>query len=383
MRDVFVLGVGQTPVSEQTDSNIRDLGTAAVREALKDAGLIEVDALYVGSMFSALFSRQQLLAALIAQGAGLAGVEALTVEAACASGAGAVRMGCLAIQAGVHDVIVACGAEHMTLLDKESTKSALANATDWNMEGRNGENILSLNARLMTLYMEKYGVTSSAFCPFALNAHDNSVTNANAVFRHQIREADYYNSPVIAGPLRRLDAAPVCDGAAAIVLGSERVKSRHAPTVRIRASTVGTDVAALGSRQDPLRLEAAISSCERAYRQSGLSHTDIDLFEAHDAFTILTILSLEAAGFSEAGHGFEPGQTGAIRLDGQIPISTMGGLKARGHPVGASGVYQIVDAYHQLMDRAAENQVEGARIAMTQSFGGLAITAITHILERT
>jgi acetyl-CoA C-acetyltransferase len=386
VRNVFIAGIGQTPVSKQATEEVRELGARAVRSAIQHSTLEAPTALYVGNMLSGMLSEQQQLGALIAQAAGIPGIEAATVEAACGSGGAAVRWGVMAIQSGSHDLVVVCGAERMTHAPKERTTRALATASDFEKEGSRGATFVSLNARLMQAYMDTYKVDNRAFAPFAINAHFNANRNPNALFHKVIDEKAYLEARHVDGPLRLFDVSPICDGSAAIVLVSDElakeVKRHGQPLVQIRASSVGTDTLGLDDRERLLRLAGVERSSKRAYEQAKLKPEDIDLFECHDAYTVMSVLSLEAAGFAAEGKGYQLGLDGEIRVNGKLPITTMGGLKGRGHPVGATGVYQMCEAYLQLTGQAGENQVKGAEIAMTQNIGGTGATVTTHILER-
>ena len=386
MRNVFIAGVGQTPVSKQSTAEVRELGASAVRAAIQNAHLEGPTALYVGNMLSGLLSEQQQLGALVAQSSGLAGVEAATIEAACGSGGAAARFGVMAVQSGAHEVAVVCGIERMTHAPKDVTTRALATASDWVTEGSRGETFVSLNARLMQAYLDTHKVEDTAFAPFAINAHRNADANPNAFFHKRIDDGVYRASRKIDGPLRLFDISPICDGAAAVVLVSEdvakRLVSEGHPVVKVRASAVGTDSLGLDERDKLLRLAGVERSAKRAYEQAKLKPTDIDLFECHDAYTIMSVLALEAAGFAPEGRGYTLGLEGDIFREGKLPITTMGGLKGRGHPVGATGVYQLVESFLQLTGGAGDNQVKDATVAMTQNIGGTGATVITHLLER-
>jgi acetyl-CoA C-acetyltransferase len=381
MRDVFIIGIGQTPVGEHWDLGLRELGAIAIDKALEDAGVESVDALYVGNMLSGTVNGQENLATLLADAAGLLPAEAFKVEAACASGGAAVRAATLAVAAGAYDVAVAVGIEKMTDGLAGTVAAGLATASDQDYEASHGFSFVALSALIMRRYMHEHGRSRKDFAPFALNAHKNAVGNENAMFRDPIGAADFARSPEVASPIGVLDAAPVCDGAAAVVVCSrDRVASRH-EAVRIAASAAATDTIALGSRRDILTLASARHSAERCFAASGFAPEQMDLFEAHDAFTIITALSLEACGFAARGEALRLAEEGGIALGGIIPLSTAGGLKARGHPVGASGAYQIVEASLQLRGRAGVNQLARARRALTQSVGGHGSVAVTHILE--
>ena len=381
MRDVFIIGAGQTPVGEHWDSGLRQLGATAIRGALDDAGLESVDALYVGNMLSGCVNDQENLATLLADAADLLPAEAWKIEAACASGGAVVRAAALAVAAGAHDVAVAVGIEKMTDGVAGSVSAGLASASDQDFEASHGFTFVGLSALMMQRYMHEHESTREEFAPFALTAHRNAVANDNAMFRKPISAEEYLASPTVASPIGVLDAAPICDGAAAVVVcAREAIQPSHQP-VRIAASAAATDTISLGARGDILRLGSAAESASRCFRASGFAPEEMDLFEAHDAFTIITALSLEACGYAPRGEALRLAANGCVEPGGCIPISTAGGLKARGHPVGASGAYQIVDAVTQLRGRGGSNQLEKARRAITQSIGGHGSVAVTHILE--
>jgi acetyl-CoA C-acetyltransferase len=386
VRNVFIAGVGQTPVSKQSTDGVRQLGAAAVRAAIQNSRLDGPTALYVGNMLSGILSEQTQLAALVAHHAGLPGIEAATIDAACGSGGAAARMGVMAIQSGAHDVIVVAGVERMAHAPKEQITRALATASDWDKEGSHGATFVSLNARLMQAYMDTYKVDNRAFAPFAINSHRNANRNPNALFHKEIDAATYHNARDVEGPLKLFDVSPICDGSAAVVLVSEEIAKRLVregqPVVKIRASAVGTDTLGLDDREKLLRLAGVERSAKRAFEQAKLKPSDIDMIECHDAYTVISVLSLEASGFAAEGRGFTLGAEGDIRTEGRLPITTMGGLKGRGHPVGATGLYQLVEAFQQLTGSAGANQVKDPRLAMVQNIGGTGATVVTHILER-
>ena len=387
MNDIYIIGAGQTPVVKQTGSTVAELGAAAVREALASCDGAAPTALYAGNMLSGILSYQQQLSAMVANAAGLRNIEALTIEAACGSGGSAAHVAMMAVASGMHDCVVCVGIEKMGHADKDKTTAGLATASDWDQEGGKGETFVSLNARLMAAYMERYGVDHHAFAPFAITAHNNASSNPYALFhRKPLDLATYEASKIINGPLRLFDASPICDGSAAILIANEQVamqmKARGQRVVRIRASTIAIDAVGLDDRADMLIPEGVVASSRRAYEKAGVGPEDIDIFELHDAYTVMSILSIEGAGFAAPGEGWRLGADDRISLAGDLPIATFGGLKSRGHPVGATGVYQMVETYLQLAGMAGANQVEGARIAMTQNVGGTAATVATHILER-
>jgi len=383
MRDVTIVGIGQTPVGELWNHSLRQLGHDAIRAAMTDAGIEHADALFVGNMLSGELAGQEHLATLLADFVGLRGIEAAKVEAACASGAAALRVGTMAVASGMADVVIVAGVEKMTDTLPTETTAGLATAADQEYEVAEGATFLALNAMLMRRYMYEYGVPHEAFAPFPVNAHNNAVSNPNAMFHIALTAERYTRAAVVAPPINIMDSSPICDGAAAVVLVPAERADEYGlgkRKIRIAASASAIDTLAVHDRSDPLFLEAAYLSSHKAYALAGLTPADIDLFELHDAFSIMSVLSLEACGFAGRGQGIGLGESGAITRDGKIPITTMGGLKARGHPVGATGLYQVVEVVQQLRGEAGENQVPHAHIGMTQNIGGSGATIITHIL---
>ncbi|MGB8644971.1 MAG: thiolase domain-containing protein [Anaerolineae bacterium] len=381
MYDVSISGVGQTPVREHWEKSLRELAVDALLAALHDSHLEQVEAIYVGNMLSGEIIGQEHLGALIADQAGMCGVEALKLEAACGGGAAAARMGYLAIASGQYETVAVVGVEKMTDMSIATITAGLAMAADGDYEAAQGISFVALNAMVMRRYMYEYDLVEEDFAPFDMNAHANAVNNPYAMFHRPITLEALRRARMIADPISLLDSAPICDGAAALILSrADGLNSGRERAVRIAASAVATDAVALHDRKDPLWLTAAELAARKAYAQAQVQPSDIDLFELHDAFSIVAPMSLEAAGFATRGTGVYVGRDGEIGINGRVPISTMGGLKARGHPVGASGVYQIVEAATQLRGEAGANQVPNAHVAMTQSLGGVGTTAVTHIL---
>jgi acetyl-CoA C-acetyltransferase len=386
LRDVFIVGASQVPVNKDADVRDRHLGATAVRAALADASVpaARVEALYVGNMMSGMLAQQQQLGGLIADYAGLDGIEAVTIEAACASGGAAARMAYLTVAGGIHEIAVVCGVERMTHVDRDTVTRALATAADWELEGIGGESFLSLNAQLMRAYMQKYGARAEDFAPFAINAHRNALTNSNALLRKPIDRADYLASRIVADPIRLFDASPICNGSAALVLASADAAATlgRRPSVLVAASAAATAPLALARRADLLHLSAVEASTRQVLEQARITRGDVDLFELHDAYTIVSVLTLESAGFAAPGTGAEVAAEIGMGLDGELPLATFGGLKARGHPVGATGCYQLVESYLQLTDSAGANQVRGAEHALVQNIGGTGATVVSHLLRR-
>ncbi len=377
MREVAVVGIGLIKVEKQSDLSLRQMGVEVIRQAMESARVDEVDALYAGNMLADELQGQKHIASLLASEAGLVGVEALQVRAATATGAAALRMAYLSVASGESDVAIAVGVEKMS---SAPATPALAKALDAEWEVPTGATLISQNARLMQMYMERYNVPYEGFVNFAINAHRNAMTNPYALFHKEVTPEVVLQSRIVNAPLRLYDCSPICDGAAAVVLApADQARAFTDMPVRILASAVATDYFRIEDRPDPLALEAARMSAMRAMRRANVHRRDIDFFEVHDAFSIMAALILEAAGFAKRGEGWRLAAEGEIFREGRIPIATMGGLKARGHPIGATAIYQTAEIVLQLTGRAGPNQIPNARVAMLQSVGGAAATVLTHI----
>lgn len=386
MRKVAIIGIGQTPVEEQWNKSLREIAGDAVFAAMLDSQRETVDGLFAGNMLSGMLSRQENLGALIADWVGLQGIEAVKIEAACGSGAAALRMAMMAVSSGEMESAIAVGVEKMSEMRGGEITAALATAADADYEGVQGVSFVALNALVMQRYMYEYGWKHEHFAPFSINAHANAVNNPFARLQEAITEKDYARARMICTPINLLDASPTGDGAAALIVVPEaslasngRLSSR--PVITIEGSGSATDTLAVHDRRDPLWLSAAEKSASKAYAQAGVMPQDIDLFELHDAFSIMSALSLEACGFAERGQGPRLGLDGEITLTGRIPVATFGGLKARGHPVGGTGIFQIVELVQQLRGDAGKNQLEKAKIGMAQNIGGSGATIVTTILK--
>ena len=382
MREVAVQGIGQTPVEEHWERSLRDLAVEAGLAAMRDAGVDRIDAVFVGNMLSGQVARQENVGALVADWMGQRGAEGFKVEAACASGAAAFRTAYLAVASGALDAVLAVGVEKMTETSGAETTAALATAADADYEGMQGVTFVGLNALIMQRYLFEFGWKHTDFGAFSINAHANGARNPNARLREPISERDYARARMICEPINLLDASPIGDGAAAVLLlPADKVAPGPRARILVAGSAAASDSVAVHDRKDPMFLSAAYASARKAYSQAGVDPSQIDFFELHDAFSILSALSLEACGFAQRGQGPRLALDGAIRLDGKLPICTQGGLKARGHPVGATGMYQIVEVAQQLRGEAGANQLSKARIGMAQNIGGSGASIFTHILK--
>ncbi len=385
MRQVAIIGIGQTPVQENWEKSIREIAGEAVFAALLDAQYEYVEGIFIGNMLSGMLSKQENLGSLVADWVGLKSIEAFKVEAACGSGAAALRMALMAVASGEIDSAIALGVEKMSETKGAETTSALATAADADYEIIQGLSFVAINALVMQRYLYEYRWSHIDFAPFSINAHANAVHNPNARLREPITQSAYARARMISDPINLLDASPIGDGAAALlIVPASQARSQPGlsrPTITIAGSTSATDTLAVHDRKNPLWLRAAEISAKKAYVQAGVSPTEISVFELHDAFSIMAALSLEACGFADPGTAPRLGLDGAITPTGKIPVSTCGGLKARGHPVGATGIYQIVELVMQLRGEAGFTQVANARFGMAQNIGGSGATIFTHILK--
>jgi acetyl-CoA C-acetyltransferase len=381
--DVIIAGIGQIPVGEHWDKTLRELATNAILPALADAAGVTPQVMYVGNMLGVSASRQANLGALLTGHAGLTGLEGLTVEAADASGGAALRAGYQALLSGAVDAALVVGVEKWTDVIGPESETFLSQMLDADYEAAQGLTPLSLAGLLFHRYLQEYDAERNAFAGFPEAAHANGATNPNAMFQRAMREGAYARAADAAEVLSLFDVAPYADGAAAVVLVREDAlpEGWDRPRVKIIGSSLVTDTLSIHDRPAPLVWEAARLSVERACRAAGVLPGDMDFFEYHDASSLHAALSLEAAGFASQGQGWMLANPDVIGLTGQIPVATFGGLKARGHPLGATGVYQAVEAALQLRGAAGANQVKDARLGMIQSLGGMAATAVTHVLS--
>jgi acetyl-CoA C-acetyltransferase len=383
MADVVIAGIGQTEVGEHWDIGLRELAFAAIQDAVKDAGGLKPQALFVGNMLAPNLSNQAHLGALISDYAGLVGIEAVTVEAAGASGGAALRQGYLAISSGMADVTLVIGVEKLTDKIGPGVDAALSTASDSDFEAMQGMTPTAQAALLMKRYMHEYQVPGDGFAGFALTAHANGAGNPCAMFRKAITPETYAKAEIVSEPLNLFDIAPNADGAAAILLTRRDLLPRNFahPLVKIAGSASLADTLALHDRKDPLYFDAAHLSAGKVIKQADITLDQISFFEYHDMFSIYAALQLEAAGFAIKGKSWKLAADGEIGLKGRIPCATMGGLKARGFAGGATGVYQAVEAAAQLRSEAGANQIAGAKYGLIQSMGGPGSTVVTHLLE--
>jgi len=384
MRDVAVIGVGCTEFGERWGTSFRDLFVKAGALALEDAGVTgeKIDALYVGNMSAGRFVEQEHIGALIADFAGLATnhIPSTRVEAACASGGLAFRQAVIAVASGMEDVVVAAGVEKMTDVGTGASVDMLASAADREWEGFAGATFPGLYAMIANDYMHRYPLTREQLAEVAVKNHENGSKNPIAQFRNRITVDTVLSSSLVADPLRLFDCSPITDGAAAVVVVPlERAHEFTDSPVKVLASAQASDTIALHDRRDISTLDATVAAGKRAFARAGLTHKDIDLVEVHDCFTIAEICAIEDLGFCKKGEAGRLTAEGATALNGDLPVNTSGGLKACGHPVGATGIKQICEVVTQLRGEAAGRQVD-AEVGMAHNVGGTGATVVVHIL---
>jgi acetyl-CoA C-acetyltransferase len=381
MREVAVVAAGMTRFGELWSSSLRDLMVEAADEALKGAGTDRVDSIVVGNMSAGQFVGQEHLGPLMADYLGLAGVAATRVESACASGGASLRAAFLEVASGASDLVLAAGVEKMT--DGGDTTAVLATASDQETEAYHGITFPGLYAMFARAHMQAYGTTEEDMAWVAVKNHRHGAKNPKAQFRREVSVEDVLASAMVSEPLRLLHCSPISDGAAALLLCPLDQASKFTDRpVQIIGSGFATSSMALADRKDPAFLDAVAASADKAFKMATVGPKDIQLAEVHDCFCIAEIGCIEALGFVEKGKGGEAAKSGLTALGGKIPVNTSGGLKSKGHPVGATGIAQAIEVVEQLQEKSGERQVDGARIGLTQNMGGSGASSVVHIFKR-
>ena len=387
MRSVSIIGVGCTKFGERWDASLRDMIAEAGVMAIEDAEITgeQIDALYVGNMSGGRFIEQEHIGALIADCAGLSRlhVPSTRVEAACASGGLALRQGVLAVASGYSDIVIAAGVEKMTDVSSGTAADALAAAADREWECFFGATFPALYAMMAKLHMRRYGTTQTQMAQVAVKNHHHACMNPIAQYHMEITVDDVLKSPMVADPLHVLDCSPISDGAAALVLApTENVRRFSEAPIKIVGSAQASDTLALHDRRDLTTLDATVHAGRAAFAQAGIQPRQVDVAEVHDCFTIAEILAIEDLGFVEKGQGGKATEEGMTALGGRLPINTSGGLKACGHPVGATGIKQAYEIALQLRGLAGKRQVDEAEVGLAHNVGGSGGTALVHIFTR-
>jgi len=382
-RDVAIIGQGMTKFQEHWDRGVRELAAEAITEALQDATISheQVQALFVGSM--GRFGGQEHIGALVADYTGLTPIPATRVEAGCACGALAMRSAFLAVLSGLYDIVVACGVEKMTdLTDSGDLISALGAASDQEWELQAGLTFPAVYALMARAHMAKYGTTKEQLAMVSAKNHKNAVNNPKAHFRREFTIQQILQAKMVCAPLGLLDCSPVSDGAAAIVIADSEIAETHECPVWIRGSGHASDTIALQDRPTITNIPAAQVAARKAYEYAEISPDEVDVAEIHDNFTIGELMGLEDLGFVPEGQGGIATEAGETQIEGgKLPVNTSGGLKARGNPIGATGIAQAIEIMLQLRDNAGKRQVEDVEVGLTHSIGGSGATAIVTLLS--
>jgi len=383
LADIVVIGAVQTKFGELWDKSLTDLLAEAQLKALDDAHIVpeDVDELFISNMCGESFSGQQHLGALSSQILGVS-IPSIRIEGACASGALAVRFGIQALASGMAQVVMVCGVEKMSDVNAGTVTTSLMGASFQEVEQFSGATFPSMFACVARRYMKIHGLTREQLAHVSVKNHKNGVLNPDAHFQREVTVEHVMNASMIADPLTLLDCSPVSDGAACVILSTgEFAKHRNLNSIKVCASAVATDTLNLGWRDDIISFQATKKAGKKAFEMAGLAPSDIDMVELHDAFSMAEIIALEDLGFFESGQAGAATAKGLTALQGKLPVNPSGGLKAKGHPIGATGVGQVVEVVKQLRGACGKRQVKNVRTALTHSMGGIGGTVAVHIFQ--
>lgn len=384
MSDIVIAGIGQIPVGEHYTLDLRSMGVRALTKAMHDSGDLKPDALYIGNLLSSMISHQSNLGALFTDYARLDGIESYTIEAAGASGAGALRQAVLAIRSGYADTVAVLGVEKWSDLVRSEAEAAIMQEMDFDYESIPGLTSTGQAGLIMQRYLYEYDLPRDALSGFAVLAHANGANNPNGLFRDPVTPESYARSGMLCDPLNMYDGATYADGAAALILTrrDKLPKNFPHPIIRLTGSGASTDSLSWHDRHEPMAFSAAARAVNNAAEEAGIPPGHVSLFELDDPFSIYAALTLEACGLADRGKAWQMARDGAFAINGRMPILTMGGCLARGNPIGAKGIYQVVEAVTQLRGMAGANQVPNPHSALVLTLGGPASTAIAHVMER-
>ncbi len=384
MRDVAIIGIGINKWGELWEKSLRDVFVESALDAVDEAGVDSIDSMYVGCMTPGLFNGQEHLGSLLADYLGVTPIPATRVESACASGGVALRSAMLEVASGMNDIVLAGGVEKMTDVGGGEATYALGTAADQNYECFQGITFPGLYAMMANAHMHKHGTTREQLAAVSVKNHRNGAKNPNAQFRREFTKEQIIDSVMVADPLRILDCSPVTDGSAAVILcpldKAESIAQKE--YVRITGSGHATDKIALSSRDSLTEMDATETASRKALEMADRSIEDIDVAEVHDCFSIAEVIVTESLGFFEKGEGGKAADDGRTALDGEIPVNPSGGLKSKGHPVGATGIGQVIEIVKQIRGEAQERQVDDVGVGLTQNMGGSGGSALVHIMEK-
>ena len=382
---VAIIGIGMTKFGELWDKSFRHLIVEAGTKAIHDSKVPpkEIDGLFGGSMSSGQFVQQEHIASLTMDQSGLLPNPAMRVESACASGGLALRSAIMAVKSGMHDMVVAGGAEKMTDVLGSRSTGALATAADQEWEAFYGATFPGLYALIARRHMHEYGTTEEQLAQVAVKNHSNGAKNPNAQFPFEVTLEKVMSSSKVSEPLKLLDCSPISDGAAAVIVASEEKAKEYCDNpVWIVGSGQASGTLTLADRPDICTLDATVNAAKMAYKQADVTAKDISCAEVHDCFTIAELCAIEDLGFCKKGEAGKLTEQGETSLKGSIPINTSGGLKSKGHPVGATGIAQAIEATLQLRGKAGDRQLKNVEYALTHNVGGSGGSAAVHIYSK-
>lgn len=383
MRRVAVIGVGVTKFGKH-DRTSTELFAEAARDAIVDAGVDPraIQSLYYGNVTGGESERQLHMGPLAASLLGLPTIPTTRFENACATSHAAFRHAVMEIGAGVSDVVLVGGAERILHVPTEHATEYFAYCSDASFEQPTGLTFPGVFALIARAHMDKYGTTEEQMAHVAVKNHRHGVHNPKAQFRKEISLETVLKSPYVADPLKLFDCCPFTDGGAAVILASEEVARRMRRPVWVLASEAATDTMFMHEKRDLSRVTATERAAAAAYRRAGRGPEDVDVVELHDCFTIAEIVATEGLGLFEPGMGGPAAEKGWTSIGGKFPVNVSGGLKSKGHPIGATGAAQIAEIVTQLRDEAGPRQVSGARTGLTHTLGGNTATVLVSLFGR-
>ena len=380
---VCILGAGSTKYGK-LDENIIEIALNASKDAIESAGITpkDIQAGYISNVFG-VADKQVHMAPVIMSNLGIPNVPGLTIESACGSGSVMFREAYANISAGFYDCVLALGVEKITHTGTTQSTTLFSYCSDFFYEGGNGASFPGLFASIARVYMTTHKANEEDLAYVAVKNHENGILNPKAHVRKKITVDDVMKSPVVASPLKLYDCCPFSDGASAVILCNEEfAKKSGKPYVEVIGSGRGASPAAVQAREDITTIPSTISAAKQAYKMAGITPKDIDFAEVHDCFTIAEIIDIEDLGFFPKGTAAHAVTEGATKINGEIPINPSGGLKSKGHPIGATGVGQVVEVFEQFTGKAGERTVKNAETALTHNFGATGASAAVHIFRK-
>ena len=382
MEKVCVIGAGSTKYGK-LDNSITDIAVQASAAAIESAGIKpkEIDAGYISNVFG-IADKQVHLGPVIMSNLGISEKPSLSIESACGSGSVSFREAFANVAAGFYDAVLVTGVEKVTHTGTEWTTTYFSYCSDFFYEGQAGASFPGLFASMARAYLTEFNATEEDFAKVAVKNHENGLSNPKAHLRKKITVDDVMNSAVVASPLKLYDCCPFSDGASSVILCSEKFAKEHTKDyIQVIGSGRGGSPAALQGRNHLTTIPSTKLAAESAYKMAGLGPKDIDFAEVHDCFTIAEVVDSEDLGFFEKGQGARAASEGRTKLNSEISINPSGGLKSKGHPIGATGVGQVVEVFDQLTGRAGEREVKDAKIGLTQNFGATGASCAVHIFQ--